>query len=232
MRTLTYLVTGGAGFIGSAVVRELIGRRAGLVVNLDKLTYAGNLDSLASVQDHPQYRFVHADICDAVAVRRAFEGYQPTYVLHLAAESHVDRSIDAPADFVYTNVVGTSVLLSEATRYWKALDTVQAARFRFLHVSTDEVFGSLGPEGHFTESSPYDPSSPYAASKAAADHLVRAWHRTYADGRSNRRRSNLAPMPVHVWSIIAASVESFCSAENKGSTNSRLRTVTESSTIA
>ncbi|MEQ1691045.1 MAG: dTDP-glucose 4,6-dehydratase [Gemmatimonas sp.] len=175
----TYLVTGGAGFIGSAVVRELIARSAGRVINVDKLTYAGNLDSVSSIAADPQYHFAHADICDAAAMRRLFDIYQPTYVLHLAAESHVDRSIDGPADFVQTNVVGTFTLLSESLRYWNALDANASARFRFLHVSTDEVFGALDDVGLFTESSPYDPSSPYSATKAGADHLVRAWHRTY-----------------------------------------------------
>jgi dTDP-glucose 4,6-dehydratase len=174
-----YLVTGGAGFIGSAVVRALIGRRGADVVNLDKLTYAANLDSLASVEDDPRYRFEHVDICDADSVRHILEHYQPSAIHHLAAESHVDRSIDAPADFVQTNIVGTSVLLGEARRYWASLPADRADAFRFVHVSTDEVFGSLGVTGSFNESSPYDPSSPYSASKASADHLVRAWHRTY-----------------------------------------------------
>lgn len=178
-KTPTYLVTGGAGFIGSAIVRDLIDRQAGVVVNMDKLTYAGNLESLTTVSDDPNYRFERVDVCDVAAVRRVFETHRPDYVLHLAAESHVDRSIDAPAEFVETNIVGTSTMLSEARRYWQALDPGAQSRFRFLQVSTDEVFGSLGPTGHFTESTPYDPSSPYAASKAAADHLVRAWHRTY-----------------------------------------------------
>ncbi len=176
---MTYLVTGGAGFIGSAVVRLLVNTRPQNVVNLDSLTYAGNPDSVAEVAGNPRYHFEHVDICDGLRVRQVFERYAPTCVIHLAAESHVDRSIDAPAAFVQTNVVGTSVLLIEAQRYWSSLDSQAAAEFRFLHVSTDEVYGSLGPTGFFTESSPYDPSSPYAASKASADHLVRAWHRTY-----------------------------------------------------
>ena len=174
-----YLVTGGAGFIGSAVVRTLGLQYGASVVNLDKLTYAANLDSLAPVAGQPHYEFVQADICDAESVRRVFDHYQPSTVLHLAAESHVDRSIDAPADFVQTNIVGTSVLLTEARRYWSALSAKRAGAFRFLHVSTDEVYGSLGDTGFFTETSAYDPSSPYSASKASADHLVRAWHRTY-----------------------------------------------------
>ena len=174
-----YLVTGGAGFIGSAVVRRLVQRCDAHVVNLDKLTYAANLDSLAGVEGDARYRFEHVDICDEAGVRRALERHQPDGILHLAAESHVDRSIDAPADFVQTNIVGTSVLLAEARRYWMSLPSERADRFRFVHVSTDEVFGSLGESGYFSESSAYDPSSPYSASKASADHLVRAWHRTY-----------------------------------------------------
>ncbi|NUQ10870.1 MAG: dTDP-glucose 4,6-dehydratase [Gemmatimonadaceae bacterium] len=176
---MTYLVTGGAGFIGSAVVRFLMGQRQGRVVNLDALTYAGNLDSLESVSASPRYAFEHVDIRDAAGVRSVFERHRPTYVIHLAAESHVDRSIDQPGDFVSTNVQGTFIMLSEARRFWQGLAADAAARFRFLHVSTDEVFGSLGATGHFTETSPYDPSSPYAATKAASDHLVRAWQRTY-----------------------------------------------------
>ena len=174
-----YLVTGGAGFIGSAVVRALVLRHGASVVNLDKLTYAANQRSLDAVAGHPNYAFVRADVCDAQAVRDVFERYAPTTVIHLAAESHVDRSIDAPADFVQTNIVGTSILLTEARRYWSTLPRDRAAAFRFLHVSTDEVYGSLGDTGFFTERTAYDPSSPYSASKASADHLVRAWHRTY-----------------------------------------------------
>ena len=173
-----YLVTGGAGFIGSAVTRALVAAGHS-VVNADKLTYAGNLDSLGEVETNARYAFEHVDICDAPAMRRIFREYEPTGVFHLAAESHVDRSIDTPAEFIQTNVVGTSVLLTEARRYWHSLPPSRASSFRFLHVSTDEVFGALGDTGFFTESSSYDPSSPYSASKAAADHLVRAWHRTY-----------------------------------------------------
>ena len=177
---MTFLVTGGAGFIGSAVVRQLLASNsAGTVVNVDKLTYAGNLDSLAGVANHPRYRFERVDVCDAEAVRQLFDRYAPDVVLHLAAESHVDRSIEAPGDFIQTNVVGTFTMLSEARRYWSALPPDRAERFRFIHVSTDEVYGSLGASGQFTEGSPYDPSSPYSASKAAADHLARAWQRTY-----------------------------------------------------
>jgi len=173
-----YLITGGAGFIGSAVVRTLV-RRNAPVANIDKLTYASNKDSLEDAADAPHYRFERIDVCDAAAVRAALERYRPSAILHLAAESHVDRSIDAPGDFVQTNVVGTFTMLAEARRYWMSLPEDRARTFRFLHVSTDEVFGSLGDTGHFTEQSPYDPSSPYSASKASADHLVRAWHRTY-----------------------------------------------------
>lgn len=173
-----YLITGGAGFIGSAVVRALVGRGSP-VANIDKLTYASNLDSLEGAESQPHYHFEQIDICDAAAVRAAFERYAPDYVMHLAAESHVDRSIDAPGDFIQTNVVGTFTMLAEARRYWLALPAQRQRTFRFLHISTDEVFGSLGETGHFTEESAYDPSSPYSASKASADHLVRAWHRTY-----------------------------------------------------
>lgn len=173
------LVTGGAGFIGSALVRRLTDDERTQVTTLDKLTYAGNLDSLASVSGRPNHLFISADIADAHAVRGAFAQSQPDCVFHLAAESHVDRSIDGPLAFVQTNVVGTAILLTEALRYWRLLDEPRRAAFRFLHVSTDEVFGSLGSDGHFSESTPYDPSSPYSATKASSDHLVRAWHRTY-----------------------------------------------------
>ena len=179
----TFLVTGGAGFIGSAVVRELIANTDHTVVNIDKLTYAGNLESLASVADSPRYTFIHADICDAHAMRRAFATHQPDVVMHLAAESHVDRSIDGPLEFIQTNMVGTAVLLEAARSYWKGLqqsDPAKAAGFRFHHISTDEVYGDLeGTNDLFTETTPYAPSSPYSASKAGSDHLVRAWQRTY-----------------------------------------------------
>lgn len=171
----TILVTGGAGFIGSAVVRDLIASTPWRVVNLDKLTYAGNLESLASISDHERYVFVKADIADADAVRRVFEDHEPAVVLHLAAETHVDRSIDGPAAFMATNIIGTFTLLNETLRY---RDTKQRS-VRFIHVSTDEVFGSLDDGGQFETDTPYDPSSPYSASKASADHLVRAWQRTY-----------------------------------------------------
>jgi dTDP-glucose 4,6-dehydratase len=175
--TNTLLVTGGAGFIGSAVVRHLIDETDTTVVTVDKLTYAGHRENLAPVMDHPRHHFEQVDVADAAAVRRLFKTYEPGGVLHLAAESHVDRSIDGPAAFVQTNVVGTQVLLEAARTYWT--DRGEPEDFRFLHVSTDEVYGELGETGAFTEETPYDPSSPYSASKAGADHLVRAWHRTY-----------------------------------------------------
>ena len=172
------LITGGAGFIGSALVRHLAG--AGRpVVNVDALTYAGSLESVAAVSGSPGYAFERVDVCDGPAVARLFERYRPGAVVHLAAESHVDRSIDGPAAFVRTNVVGTYTLLDAALAYWRALPEPDRSAFRLLHVSTDEVYGSLGDDGLFTETTPYDPSSPYSASKAGADHLVRAWHRTY-----------------------------------------------------
>jgi dTDP-glucose 4,6-dehydratase len=178
-RNAVVFVTGGAGFIGSAVVRHLLDETEAFVVNIDKLTYASNLDSIPQASGHPRYRFVKADICDAPALRQLFEQHQPRYVMNLAAESHVDRSIDAPAAFIQTNIVGTFTLLQEALRHWQTLDPGAAGRFRFHHVSTDEVYGSLGPEGLFAEESPCAPSSPYAASKASSDHLVRAWRATY-----------------------------------------------------
>jgi len=155
------LVTGGAGFIGSALVRHLIADTDHHVLNLDKVTYAGNLSSLNGVADDPRYAFVRADICDAPAVRGALERFQPDIVTHLAAESHVDRSIDGPAAFIETNVVGTSVMLSEALAYWRALPDGRREAFRFHHISTDEVFGSLGADGFFSETTAYDPRSPY-----------------------------------------------------------------------
>ena len=176
---LRILVTGGAGFIGSALVRGLIADTPHSVLNLDKLTYAGNLRSLDCVEDEPRYRFLCADICDAAAVRAALAEFRPDVITHLAAESHVDRSIDGPADFIQTNIVGTFVMLSEALAYWRGLDGAARERFRFHHISTDEVFGALGAEGFFTEATAYDPRSPYSASKASSDHLVRAWGHTY-----------------------------------------------------
>jgi dTDP-glucose 4,6-dehydratase len=175
---MTVVVTGGAGFIGSALVRQLVaaGER---VVTIDKLTYAGNLDNLAPVMANAAHTFIQADICDGAAMRAALAAHRPRAIYHLAAESHVDRSIDAPADFVRTNVSGTATLLEAATEYWRALPETARGHFRFLNVSTDEVYGELGPDGLFTEASPYRPNSPYAASKAGADHLARAWHRTF-----------------------------------------------------
>ncbi len=175
----TILVTGGAGFIGSGFVRQWIAEEHATVVVLDKLTYAGNLDSLAEVQADPRFVFHQGDIGDGPLVTSLLAEHQPAAVLNFAAESHVDRSIDGPMPFVLTNVVGTCQLLQAVTRHWEALPPVQREDFRFLHVSTDEVYGSLGPAGAFCETSPYAPNSPYAASKAAADHFVRAYHRTY-----------------------------------------------------
>ncbi|MFM5929959.1 MAG: dTDP-glucose 4,6-dehydratase [Novosphingobium sp.] len=173
------LVTGGAGFIGSAVVRQLIGETGAEVCNVDKLTYAGNLSSLAEARQSNRHHFVQADICDGAAMARTFAEFRPDAVMHLAAESHVDRSIDGPAEFIQTNVVGTFTLLDAATAYWRGLDDAGRAAFRFHHISTDEVFGSLGDDGLFTETTAYDPRSPYSASKASSDHLVRAWHHTH-----------------------------------------------------
>lgn len=173
------LVTGGAGFIGSAVVRQLMAETDAQVLTLDKLTYAGHLDSLGAARHHPRHRFLRADIADAEAVRAVLAEFRPNAVMHLAAESHVDRSIAGAADFVTTNIVGTYTLLEQCLGYWRGLPAADSAGFRFLHVSTDEVYGSLGAEGAFSEASQYRPNSPYSASKAAADHLVRAWHHTY-----------------------------------------------------
>jgi dTDP-glucose 4,6-dehydratase len=175
------IVTGGAGFIGSAVIRHIINNTQDEVVNLDKLTYAGNLESLTSVSDNSRYSFEQVDICNKAELERVFHQYQPDAVMHLAAESHVDRSIDGPAAFIETNIVGTYTLLEVAKQYWRNLaDTAKKANFRFHHISTDEVYGDLeGPEDLFKETTPYAPSSPYSASKASSDHLVRAWSRTY-----------------------------------------------------
>ena len=173
-----FLVTGGAGFIGSAFVRRAV-RDGHHVLNLDKLTYAGSLLSVAEVSENRNYEHVRGDICDRALVRALLARFQPTAIVHLAAESHVDRSIDEPGAFIETNVVGTFALLAEAVDYWRTLSASDASRFRFVHVSTDEVFGSLGPTGRFDEQSAYQPNSPYAASKAGADHLARAWFHTY-----------------------------------------------------
>lgn len=175
----TLLITGGAGFIGSAVVRQLINETNYKVVNVDKLTYAGNLQSIVSVSDSPRYKFEQVDICDVAEVSRVFREHQPNAVMHLAAESHVDRSITGPADFIQTNIVGTYTLLEAARAHWNSLEGERKAAFRFHHISTDEVYGSLGDEGFFTEETAYEPNSPYSASKASSDHLVRAWHHTY-----------------------------------------------------
>lgn len=177
---LKILVTGGAGFIGSAVIRHIIDNTGDTVVNLDKLTYAGNLGSLREVAMSDRYSFERVDICDADQLKRVFEEYCPDAVMHLAAESHVDRSISGPSDFIQTNIVGTYTLLEATRYYWASLSAEAKQRFRFHHISTDEVFGDLdGPEDLFTESTPYQPSSPYSASKASSDHLVRAWARTF-----------------------------------------------------
>jgi dTDP-glucose 4,6-dehydratase len=173
------IVTGGAGFIGSALVRHLVLEKGFEVLNIDALTYAGNLASLQSVEGKPNYRFLQANICDRSAMETAVREFRPDRVMHLAAESHVDRSITGAADFIETNVIGTFTLLETARTYWAALDAPQKERFRFLHVSTDEVYGSLGDDGLFCEDTPYDPSSPYSASKASSDHLAKAWQRTY-----------------------------------------------------
>jgi dTDP-glucose 4,6-dehydratase len=173
------MVTGGAGFIGSALVRALVGDLGAEVLNIDKLTYAGNLASLTAVAGSPHYHFLKADICNRQAMSEAFESFRPDQVIHLAAESHVDRSITGAASFIETNIVGTFSMLEAARNYWQGLDAEQSQKFRFLHVSTDEVYGSLGADGLFTETTAYDPSSPYSASKAASDHLAMAWHRTY-----------------------------------------------------
>jgi len=173
------LVTGGAGFIGSAVCRLLVGETGDAVVNLDKLTYAANLESVAPVADSPDYAFVQADVADLDAVRAVFAEHRPDAVLHLAAESHVDRSITGAGPFVITNVVGTYAMLQAALEYWRGLEGAAKEAFRFVHVSTDEVYGSLGPTGLFTEETAYDPRSPYSASKASSDHLALAWFHTY-----------------------------------------------------
>jgi dTDP-glucose 4,6-dehydratase len=176
---LKILITGGAGFIGSALIRHLIRNTGHSIVNLDCLTYAASLEALEEVRGSIRYQFEQVDLRDLAALHRVFAEHQPDGVMHLAAESHVDRSIDGPADFISSNIVGTFNLLEAALTYWQTLGVERRVRFRFHHVSTDEVYGSLGPSGYFTESTPYAPNSPYSASKASADHLVRAWHHTY-----------------------------------------------------
>jgi dTDP-glucose 4,6-dehydratase len=173
------IVTGGAGFIGSALIRHLVLEKGCEVLNIDALTYAGYLPSLRAVEGKANYQFLHANICDRAAMSEAIAGFRPDRIMHLAAESHVDRSITEAADFIQTNVIGTFTLLEAARDYWASLDGEARDAFRFLHVSTDEVYGSLGDEGLFTEDTPYDPSSPYSASKASSDHLAKAWQRTY-----------------------------------------------------
>jgi len=176
---MTILVTGGAGFIGSALVRDLVKDGGDHVITVDKLTYAGSLENLRQIENSPLHTFEKVDICDAVAVSALFDKYQPTTVYHLAAESHVDRSIDGPTDFIQTNLVGTFTMLQCALEYWRDLKDGGQEKFRFLHISTDEVYGELGAEGLFSEESTYEPSSPYSASKAGSDHLARAWQRTF-----------------------------------------------------
>lgn len=180
MKSKKILVTGGAGFIGSAVVRHLINDTNDQVINVDKLTYAGNLESLTPVSDNPRYTFEKVDICDAKEIKRLFKQHQPDIIMHLAAESHVDRSIDGPGDFIQTNILGTYNLLEQARDYWTNLQPEKKTGFRFHHISTDEVYGDLeGTDDLFTETTPYAPSSPYSASKASSDHIVRAWNRTF-----------------------------------------------------
>jgi len=174
------LITGGAGFIGSAVIRHIINNTEHSVVNVDKLTYAGNLESLESIENNDRYSFEQVDICDVTEIKRVFNKHQPDIVMHLAAESHVDRSIDGPGEFIQTNIVGTYVLLEESRTYWNSLESDKKDSFRFHHVSTDEVYGDLeGTDDLFTEETSYAPSSPYSAAKASSDHLVRAWQRTF-----------------------------------------------------
>jgi dTDP-glucose 4,6-dehydratase len=178
-RGSTFFVTGGAGFIGSAVVRHLLDKTEAFVVNIDKLTYASNLNSIPQAASNSRYRFAQVDICNGPELSRLFNSLRPQYVMNLAAESHVDRSIEGPVEFIQTNVVGTFTLLQEALRYWRDLDQTGQRTFRFHHISTDEIYGSLGAQGLFTEETPYAPNSPYSASKASSDHLVRAWRKTY-----------------------------------------------------
>lgn len=177
--TQCFLITGAAGFIGSAVVRELITQTQHTIVAYDALTYAGNISNFTPISQNKNFKFVHGDIRDSDLFRKTLDQYQPDIIMHLAAESHVDRSIDGPKEFIETNIIGTYTILQESLRYWQSLDSKKAKKFRFHHISTDEVFGSLGDEGMFTEETAYDPRSPYSASKASSDHLVWAWHHTY-----------------------------------------------------
>jgi dTDP-glucose 4,6-dehydratase len=179
LKDTVIFVTGGAGFIGSAVIRHLLDDTQAVVVNIDKLTYAACLESIPKGPGNSRYHFAQVDICHGPALRQLFDQFQPRYVMNLAAESHVDRSIDGPAEFIHTNIVGTFTLLQETLRYWRGLDRAAQSRFRFHHISTDEVYGTLGPVGLFSETMAYMPNSPYAASKASSDHLVRAWFETY-----------------------------------------------------
>ncbi len=175
------LITGGAGFIGSAVIRYIIQNTEDKILNIDKLTYAGNLESLSEIEQSSRYDFQQLDICDTTALEKAFDNFQPNLIMHLAAESHVDRSIDGPAEFITTNIIGTYTLLEVARKYWQSLNDIEKSKFRFHHISTDEVYGDLSDTTDlFTETTSYNPSSPYSASKASSDHLVRAWHRTYS----------------------------------------------------
>ena len=176
---MNILITGGAGFIGSAVIRYIIKYTSHNVLNLDKLTYAGNLDSLVDVSQSNRYQFVHGDICNRELIDSTLRSFKPNIIMHLAAESHVDRSVDSPSEFIQSNIVGTYTILESALKFWESLSVSHKSKFRFHHISTDEVYGSLDEVGFFTESTPYDPSSPYSASKASSDHLVRAWQRTY-----------------------------------------------------
>ena len=179
MRKKTIIVTGGSGFIGSALIRYLLQNTQHEIINIDKLTYAGNQDSLQVVAENPRYHFIQQDICNRNEMDAVFKQFQPHFCMHLAAESHVDRSIDGPDDFIQTNIVGTYALLEAARKYWQQLSATAKQHFRFHHISTDEVYGALGAAGMFTEATPYDPSSPYSASKASSDHLVRAWQCTF-----------------------------------------------------
>ena len=207
---MKYLITGGAGFIGSAVIRHIINNTESHVLNLDKLTYAGNLNSLDSVSNNPRYKFIKGDITDQHLVSKIFSQFQPDVIMHLAAESHVDRSIENPSDFITTNIVGTSTLLEVARSYWCNLPENKKSQFRFHHISTDEVYGSLSEKGFFTENNPYDPSSPYSASKASSDHFVRAYGETYGmpyviSNCSNNYGANQFPeklIPLFINNII------------------------------